>query len=221
MIRSAGFRRRARAPRFRTLPLLSLLAAGTLLSAGDASAQNLEEYDYENLGFRAIGVDILWANAKDAQGAVGFGFRADLGYLGPYVRVVPRFAFWSADIEDESVARFERNLEALCDPPDCSIDLGDMQRDYWVVGLDLQWTLPNRMLAPYLGAGADLYVLNDSGQAIKGTFLDDVVVTAGLSGVAGLQVDPGKHLRLYADVRGTLVVSSSNIAIYAGVAYRF
>ncbi len=199
----------------------SALVVGTLLGAGDAAAQNLEEYDYENLGLRALGVDVVWANAKDAKGAIGFGVRADLGFLGPYVRVVPRFAFWKADIEDESVARFERNLEALCDPPGCSIDLGEMQRDYYIVGFDLQWTLADRTLAPYLGAGADLYILNDSGPAIKDTFLDDVVVTAGLSGVAGLQFDTGKHLRLYADVRGTLVTSASNVAVYAGVAYRF
>lgn len=199
----------------------SALVVGTLLGAGDAAAQNLEEYDYENLGLRALGVDVVWANAKDAKGAIGFGVRADLGFLGPYVRVVPRFAFWKADIEDESVARFERNLEALCDPPGCSIDLGEMQRDYYIVGFDLQWTLADRTLAPYLGAGADLYILNDSGPAIKDTFLDDVVVTAGLSGVAGLQFDTGKHLRLYADVRGTLVTAASNVAVYAGVAYRF
>jgi hypothetical protein len=207
--------------RLRRFLVGSALVVGTLLGAGDAVAQNLEEYDYENLGLRALGVDVVWANAKDAKGAVGFGVRADLGFLGPYVRVVPRFAFWKADIEDESVARFERNLEALCNPPGCSIDLGELRRDYYIVGFDLQWTLADRTLAPYLGAGADLYILNDSGPAIKGTFLDDVVVTAGLSGVAGLQFDTGKHLRLYADVRGTLVTSASNVAVYAGIAYRF
>ena len=207
--------------RLRGILVGSALVVGTLVGAGDAAAQNLEDYDYENLGLRALGVDVVWANAKDAKGAVGFGVRADLGFLGPYVRVVPRFAFWKADIEDESVARFERNLEALCNPPGCSIDLGEMRRDYYIVGFDLQWTLANRTLAPYLGAGADLYILNDSGPAIKGTFLDDVVVTAGLSGVAGLQFDTGKHLRMYADVRGTLVTSASNVAVYAGIAYRF
>ena len=207
--------------RLRGILVGSALVVGTLVGAGDAAAQNLEDYDYENLGLRALGVDVVWANAKDAKGAVGFGVRADLGFLGPYVRVVPRFAFWKADIEDESVARFERNLEALCNPPGCSIDLGEMRRDYYIVGFDLQWTLANRTLAPYLGAGADLYILNDSGPPIKGTFLDDVVVTAGLSGVAGLQFDTGKHLRMYADVRGTLVTSASNVAVYAGIAYRF
>ena len=209
----------ARWRRFRAL--VSVLFAGAFLGAGDAAAQNLEEYDYENLRLRAIGVDVVWANAKDAEGAIGFGVRADLGPLGPQVRVVPRFAYWKADIEEQAVAKFEQNLEGLCTPPGCNIDLGDMQRNYWILGFDLQWLLPNPLIAPYLGIGADLYILDDSGQAIKDTFLDDAVVTAGLSAVGGLQFDPGKHLRLYVDMRGTLVTSASNLAVYAGVAYRF
>lgn len=205
----------------RRLAFVSVLLAGALLRAGDAAAQNLEDYDYENLRLRAIGVDLVWANAKDAKGAIGFGARADLGPLGPQVRVVPRFAYWKADIEEQAVAKFEENLEKLCTPPGCNIDLGDMQRNYWILGFDLQWILSNPLIAPYLGVGADLYILDDSGQAIKGTFLDDAVVTAGLSAVGGLQFDPGKHLRLYLDMRGTLVTSASNLAVYAGVAYRF
>ena len=201
--------------------VVSALFVGALLGASDAAAQSLEEYDYENLGLRAIGVDVVWANAKDAEGSVGFGIRADLGMLGPHIRVVPRFAFWKADIEEQAVNKFEQNLEDLCTPPDCNIDLGDMQRNYWVLGLDLQWILSSPLIAPYLGVGADLYILNDSGEAIKGTFLDDAVVTAGLSAVGGLQFDPGRRLRLYVDVRGTLVTSASNVAVYAGVAYRF
>ncbi len=205
----------------RILLLLPVVALAMLAAPSDAGAQKLEEYDYENLGLKAIGVDIVWVNAKDAKGAVGFGFRADLGFLGPYVRVVPRFAYWKSDIEDQSVARFEQNLEDLCTPPGCTIDLGELKRDYWIVGLDFQWTLPSPVVAPYLGAGADLYVLNDSGQAIKGTFLDDAVVTAGLSAVAGLQATVAKHLRLRADLRGTLVTSASNVAVYAGLDYVF
>jgi hypothetical protein len=205
----------------RSILFLSALALVMLAVPAEAGAQKLEEYDYENLGLKAIGADIVWVNAKDAKGAVGFGFRADLGFLGPYVRVVPRFAHWKSDIEDQSVARFEQNLEELCTPPGCTIELGELKRDYWIVGLDFQWTLPSVMVAPYLGAGADLYVLDDSGQAIKGTFLDDAVVTAGLSAVAGLQANVATHLRLRADIRGTLVTSASNVAIYAGLDYVF
>lgn len=202
--------------------LLAIAGMVSLLAAPRAQAQDLAEYDYEHLGFRALGVDILYANADDAQATVGFGLRADLGFLGPYVRVVPRFAFWRADIEDEAVARFESNLEDLCVPSGaCTIDLGTLERNYWVLGLDFQWTLAEPAFAPYLGIGVDAYLLDDSGDAIKGTFLDGAVVTAGLSAVGGLEWDVREHLRLYADVRGTLVTSATNLAFYAGVAYRF
>lgn len=196
------------------------LAMVSLVAAAGVSAQSLEEYDYENLGLRAIGVDLVYADAKDAEAAVGFGVRVDMGFLGPYIRLVPRFAHWRADVDERAVAKFEQNLEDLCDPPGCSIDLGRFTRDFWVVGFDLQWTL-DRSFAPYLGLGLDAYILDDSGDAIQGTFLDDAVVTAGLSAVGGLQLDIGRHLRLYGDVRGTLVTSASNLAVYGGVAFRF
>ena len=205
----------------RSLALVLILSGAGWIGADEAAAQKLEEYDYDNLGLHAIGVDVVWVNAKDAKGSVGFGVRADLGLLGPNVRVMPRFAHWAADIEDESVAKFERNLEALCTPPGCDVDLGELKRDYWILGLDLQWILTNPVIAPYLGAGADLYILNDSGNAIKGTFLDDAVVTAGLSGVGGVQLELGAHTRLYGELRGTLVTSASNVAIYAGLAIKF
>ena len=206
----------------RAMMFISAACLTSLVGAPVAGAQDLAEYDYEHLGFRAIGVDILYANAKDAKGTVGFGLRADLGFLGPYVRVVPRFAFWKADIEDSAVDRFENNLEDFCVPSgDCTIDLGTLRRNYWVIGLDFQWTLADPVVAPYLGVGVDAYVLDDSGDAIKGTFLDSAIVTAGLSAVGGLEWDIRDHLRVYADVRGTLVTSATNVAFYAGVAYRF
>lgn len=212
--------RTASAWRWRVTTIVLGLAT-TLVGAGDLAAQNLEQYDYENLKLRAIGIEGVWVGAKDADGALGFGLRADLGPLGPNVRVVPRFAWWKADIDQEAVREFEKNLEDLCTPPGCNVVLGSMQRNYWVVGLDLEWVLESALLAPYLGAGGDLYILDDSGQAIEGTFLADAVVTAGISGVAGLQFDAGKHARFYMDVRATLVSSASNLALYGGLAYRF
>jgi len=201
--------------------VVALTAACSLRMAGAAAAQGLEQYDYENLGLRALGAEVVYADAKDAESAVGFGVRADLGFLGPYVRLVPRFAVWKADIEDEAVARFERNLEELCVADACDISLGSLKRNFWVLGLDFQWTLSNPVVSPYLGLGFDAYLLDDSGEAIEGTFLDDAVVTAGLSGVAGLEVGVGKGLILYGEFRGTLVTSASNLAGHAGLALRF
>lgn len=199
-----------------------LLGGLALAGVPEVAAQNLAEYDYENLGFHALGVDVLYADARGAEGAVGFGFRADLGFLGPNVRVVPRFAFWKSDIKEESITELESNLEEVCVPSgDCTIDLGRLERNYWVLGLDFQWTPAEPSVAPYLGLGLDAYLLDDSGDAIEGTFLEDAVVTAGLSAVGGLEWEMREHLRVYAEARGTLVTSASNVTFLGGVAYRF
>jgi hypothetical protein len=76
-------------------------------------------------------------------------------------------------------------------------------------------------VAPYLGLGLDAYLVDDSGDAIEGTFLADAVVTAGVSAVGGLEWDIRRHLRVYAEARGTLVTSASNLIFLGGVAYRF
>jgi hypothetical protein len=69
----------------RSTGLVSAVAMAVLFGASEGAAQNLEEYDYEHLGLQAVGVEVVWANAKDAKGTVGFGVRADLGFLGPPV----------------------------------------------------------------------------------------------------------------------------------------
>ena len=60
-----------------------------LAAAQPAAAQNLEEYDYANLGVRAIGAEILFVDASQNEGTFGLGAKIDLGFLGPGVRVVP------------------------------------------------------------------------------------------------------------------------------------
>jgi hypothetical protein len=200
---------------------LLFMAFVVVSGAPAVDAQDLAQYDYANLGFRALGVDVLYANASQSKGAVGIGARVDLGFLGPYIRVVPRFAYWSADVDDTQVAKLERQIEDVSGLDSGSVNLGSISRDYWVLATDLQWTLPEAEVRPYLGLGVDIYILNDSGDAIKNTFLDDAVITAGISGVAGLEFDIGRAFRVYGDVRGTLVTDASNLAFYGGIAYRF
>ncbi len=197
------------------------LALGLGGAVRTACGQSLEDYDYENLGLRAIGVDFVYADPSQSEGTIGFGARADLGFLGPYIRVVPRFAYWNAAVDGSQVAELERQIEDVSGLDSGTVSLGRIERDYWVLGMDLQWTLPEPVVAPYLGLGVDVYILNDSGSAIRNTFLDDAVITAGLSGVAGLEFDVTRRIRLYGDIRGTLVTDASSLAVYAGVAYRF
>jgi hypothetical protein len=192
-----------------------------LATAGSASAQKLEDYDYTNLGFRAIGVEARWVDASQNESTVGIGVRADLGFLGPYIRIVPRAGWWSAKVNDSSVEELERQLEEVSNLPTGSISLGSLERTAWNLGFDAQWTLQEAVLAPYLGVGADLYLLDDDGAAIEGTFLDSVVITAGISGVIGAEFNFLDHWRVYSELRGTLVTDASNASAGLGLAYRF
>ena len=199
-----------------------LLALGLLLVGGaHAQAQTLEDYDYTNLGFRALGVEARWVDASQNESTVGVGIRVDMGFLGPYIRIVPRAGWWKANVNGESVSELERQLEEVSDLPPGSINLGELQRTAWNLGLDVQWTLQEAALAPYLGVGGDLYLLDDDGEAIKGTFLDSAVITAGLSGVVGAEINFLSHWRIYSELRGTLVTDASNVSVGLGLAYRF
>ena len=202
---------------WRTLLALSLLL---LVGTAEARAQTLEDYDYSNLGFRALGVEARWVDASQNQSTVGVGIRVDMGFLGPYIRIVPRAGWWTADVNEESVSELERQVEEVSDLPPGSINLGKLERTAWILGLDVQWTLQEAVLAPYLGVGGDLYLLDDEGEAIEGTFLDSAVITAGLSGVVGAALNVLSHWRVYSELRGTLVTDASNVAVGLGLAYR-
>jgi hypothetical protein len=197
-----------------------LIGAAAVLGATEARAQvSLEDYDYDNLGLRAIGAEILWVDASQTDGTVGFGARADLGYLGPHVRIVPRVAYWSADVNDSEVRKLEEQLQETCSEP-CEIQLGSLKRSAFILGADAQWTLLQSSLRPYVGAGLDIYFLDDSGDAIRGTFLDNTVITAGISGLVGLELDFLRRWRAFGELRGTLVTDATNWNAAAGIAWR-
>jgi len=197
------------------------MGCAVLLLTGSLHAQGLADYDYANLGFRGIGVEGSYVHPDNTEDTAGFGLRADLGYLGPHVRVVPRFAYWSSDIQASEVKLLESRLEELSGVTSGSIQLGSINRDAVIFGVDVQGVLPTSLISPYLGVGLDVYVLNGSGPAIDGTFVDDALdlVTAGISGVGGVQVSVNPNLRVYGEVRGTLVTDVSNVALTAGIAY--
>jgi hypothetical protein len=200
---------------------IAALAIGlaTWMGIGEARAQvSLEDYDYANLGLRAIGAELVRADAMQTDGTLGVGIRADLGYAGPYVRIVPRASHWKADVKDGEVLKLQEQLQETCAEP-CVIRLGTIDRSAWIVGLDAQWVPLQTSLRPYLGAGLDVYFLNDSGDSIRDTFLDDTDITAGLSGLVGLEFDFGPRWRAYGELRQTFVTGATNWNLAAGVAW--
>lgn len=185
--------------------------------AEPAKGQGLEEYDYTNLGLRGIGIDAFTVDASQNESTLGIGAKLDLGFLGPSVRVVPRFGYWKADVDGSQVSEFEAQLEEVSGLTPGSISLGTIDRSAYIFGTDFQWTRRSAKVAPYIGAGLDVYILNDDGDAIRGTFLDDVVVTAGVSGVIGAQVSLSRRWSAYGEFRGSAVTDATNLSVALGI----
>lgn len=204
-----------------SVPIVAASAAAPL------DGQGLEQYDYANLRLRGVGGELFLVSPNDHDEAVGFGLRLDLGFLGPHVRVMPRFAFWDSEIEEEEVERLETKLEDVVaeqnpDLPRPVIELGAIDREAYLGGVDIHWVpLITEPVRPYLGVGGEVYLLNGTGDAIEDTFVEDGLdlLTAGVSAVLGLEVQVQGGLTLYGDVRGALVADVRNVSVTAGVAY--
>jgi hypothetical protein len=191
-----------------TLALASLVAG-----AGQARAQDLAEYDYENLSFRGVGAHVGYNWADKVEGTAAVGFRVDLGYLGPGVRIVPTLNYWSSDLQRGELEELAAQITALPSLVEAGVvvtadDLGGIEWSDLAFGLDAQyvWTTPSALLG-YLGVGFGLHSLNGQGESINGTFVEDLLdsFAAGISPVAGAEYLLEERLRIYGEARWNLL----------------
>lgn len=194
----------------RSWPLAALLL---LVSVAQVRAQSIADYDYANLTFRGVGLDygFIWPNKVEATSA--FSLRLDLGYLGPGVRITPVVSYWSSTFRDSQLARFADQLNRLPALRDRNVtidadELGTIEWSDISVGLDahLVWTTPVRVIT-YLGGGFALHVLNGRGSAVGNTFVEDLLdsTTAGVAAMGGVELQVMPRVRLYSEIRYTLL----------------
>jgi hypothetical protein len=182
---------------------MALLAIAT---AAPISGQELADFDYENLAFRGLGVEVgyLWPTSVDPTPS--YGVRMDLGYLGPGLRVTPGITYWSSRMKRSEVRELEERVEALVDreaapgTPPASVNLGTIDWSDLVLSFDAHvvWRVPFGMLT-FAGAGASAHLLNGGGEAVADTFIEDLLdtVTAGGNVHLGLEYPVGDRFRLY------------------------
>ncbi|HUH12654.1 MAG TPA: hypothetical protein VMK65_06070 [Longimicrobiales bacterium] len=191
----------------------ALAALSTLAAAGGLGAQELADYDYENLAFRGIGVDVgrIWPNKVEATQA--WGLRFDLGYLGPGVRLVPTLSFWSSRMKEAELSRLAdqiNQLDALQEQGArvSGADLGPIEWSDLSLGLEghYVWITPVRLLT-YLGAGLAVHGLNGQGDAIADTFVEDLLdsMASGAVLLGGLEYPLMDRFRVYAEARYTIL----------------
>ena len=193
-------------------------------SAGRAAAQGLADFDYENLALRGLGVETGYmVRANGVEQTQTYGVRLDLGYLGPGLRIVPSFTYWSSELEANEVDRLETQLMQLIagatggTAPD--LQLGRITWSDLVVGVDghFVWNIPFGFLS-LLGGGASAHVLNGGGDAVNGTFVEDLLdtVRAGINVHGGLEYPIGSRARVYGQTRYELVEDVQYLELRAG-----
>lgn len=207
-----AFSLRASAPSLRRRARGVALVLGLLAVAQPAAAQDWEDYDYENLEFRAVGGSVGALLLSRVDDAISFGLHADLGLLGPQVRISPSLAFWSSSLRQDRVDRLARQLRVLClrqyEPDSCrELDLGAVRFSDLSANVDAHYLLPEMgAVAPYAGGGVGLHFLNGSGAAIDDTFVEDFLdtVSPGLNLIAGASTRALAPFGAFAEARFVL-----------------
>ena len=169
-----------------------------------AHAQDTPDFDFNRLSFRGFGIDLGYGYPTRAERAVSYGGRFDMGYAQPGLRVVPHVSYWSSPLLGDEITEFEDRIATLVadqtgDPPP-QLSLGPIDWQDVAVGVDTHvvWDTPFDLLT-YGGLGITAHVLRGYGDAISGTFVDELLdtVTAGFNLHFGAEYPFTSHFRAY------------------------
>ncbi|WP_420125368.1 hypothetical protein [Longimicrobium sp.] len=205
----------------------SALLAALLLAPQVARAQDMADYDYENLVLSGVGAHLMEVFPSRADPALGLNVRVDLGLLGPNVRITPGLTYWASQLRDSEVERMETRIEAACDRggvPCPGIELGDVEVSDLSLQVDAHylWTT-DYFVEPYAGLGVSLHLLNGSGEFVDDTFIEDLLdgIAPGLDLVGGLEFPAAGNLRVLGEARAVLTGNTRYISLGLGGAWRF
>ena len=200
------------------------LVMGLLLAAGPAAAQSLEDYDYEDLRFRGVGLDVGYIWPDKVESTEMYSVRLDLGYLGPGVRIIPSISYWSSRLTGEELDQMADRINNLTGGSIQGSDLGPIEWSDISLSVDghFVWNTPIDVLT-WAGAGLGFHALNGSGQAVDDTFVEDLLdaISAGFALLAGAEVEPVDRLRVYGEGRYTIMNSIHYPSLRAGVQLMF
>lgn len=202
--------------------LAVLFAFLLLLGARPLAAQGLAEFDYENLSLRGVMMEGGVVLPSGVESTASFGVRADLGFLGPGVRVTAGLSRWSSSLRRSEVRKLEESVEDLVASETGqrpSVNLGRISLSDVALNADahMMWRVPPGFFT-YAGAGGTGHILRGGGAAIEETFVQDLLnsVRAGLNVHAGVEVPLSRHVRIVGETRYELLESFSYLQFRFG-----
>jgi len=194
------------------------------------AAQAWEDYDYENLEFRGIGLDVGWIFPPRVDGTPFLGLRVDLGNIGPNVRIRPSLGYWSSQMQQGEVDRLAAQIQSVClrqySVGQCPrLDLGRIRMSDLMLNLDAQYEFTETPLlfVPYLGLGGGIHLLNGRGEAIDNTFIEDFLdsVSPSLNLFGGLRIPLVPTLDLSTEARYVLSADIRHASLSVGAMWLF
>lgn len=208
----------------RSFIALGLALTAAVAGASPAQTQTLADYDYENLAFRGVGVDIGYIWPTNVVNTLQYGLRFDLGYLGPGVRIIPSIAYWRSEFKRSELSDLAIRLSEQTGTSINGDDLGPIEWSDLSLSVDghFVWNTPVQVLA-FAGGGVALHALNGQGTAIDDTLVEDLLdaITAGVSAMGGLEFAPVDRFRVYGEGRLTVLNSVQYLSARAGVQFMF
>lgn len=206
----------------RSLFALGLVCLAAHGGISGAAAQTLADYDYEYLRFRGIGVDAGYIWPTTVEPTIQYGFRIDLGYLGPGVRIIPSIAYWRSQLVEQELADLATRINQQPGSSVLPEDLGPIEWSDLSLSLDghFVWNVPFGVLT-YVGMGVGFHALNGQGPAIDDTIVEDLLdaITMGASALGGLEAEPFHRVRVYTEGRYTVMNSIQYLSARAGLQF--
>lgn len=206
---------------------MAAAAAFAFALPASARAQDMADYDYENLVLSGVGVHLGQIFPSRSEPALSLNVRTDLGLLGPNVRITPGLTFWSTQLRDSEVERMEQRIEASCDNggvPCPGVELGEVDISDLSLDVDAHFLwATDYAIEPYAGVGVSLHLLNGSGDFIDDTFVEDLLdaIAPGFNLVGGLEFPVTSTLRVLGEARGVLTGNIRYLSVGIGGAWRF
>ena len=202
-------------------------AVATAAAPQEAGAQDLADYDYENLSFRGISFDVGYLYADNVEDTRTLGVRVDLGFLGPGFRLIPGVTYWESTMAQTEVDQFETRLGTLTTEqggtvPPGGFDLGVIDRSDVVLSLDghYVWAVPLNLFFS-AGLGLSAHFLNGSGVGIEDTFVEDLLdsVSAGFNLHAGLEYPITDRVRISAGSKIEILGDLNYVEFRGGLSF--
>ena len=190
------------------------------------SAQGvLNQFSYDSLKLWGIQADLGVLGASRLRGTVVGGIRLDYGRIAPRIRVLLGVSYFKGEFDHNATNQLAQRLRAIVKDPDnnFTIDVGRIMWSDLTTDVDLQYVLPQgHTVTAYLGAGLSVHIMNGSGKAINGTFVEDALdgVSAGLNGTMGFEIATSPAWRFTVEARGVLSTQLSTGSLRGGIMYR-